>query len=92
MESSVFETINKEPKEKKLTISIPVELDKLITSVTSELKVKAPHLRFNPTAVCVNALNKAIKKAQRELEKMDKPKKKSSSDMSDSLLKQLDGL
>jgi|CXWL01.1.fsa_nt_gi hypothetical protein len=70
MESSVFESIKKKSDEKKLSIFIPTELDALINSIIAELKIKDPNLRFNTTSICVDALTKAVKKAQRELEDM----------------------
>lgn len=70
MESSVFESPTKKPKNKKLNVLIPLELEQHINDVINELKIKAPELKFNTNAICVDALSKAVKKAKRELETM----------------------
>lgn len=72
----MFESIEKKTKKKKLSVAVPIDLDELITNVTAELKVKAPSLQFNTTAICVDALYRAVKKAKSELEKMEKPQQK----------------
>ncbi|GJM01455.1 MAG: hypothetical protein DHS20C07_31340 [Methyloligella sp.] len=77
MAGSVFESVEKKSRKKKISITIPTDLDKLITDIIADLKVKAPSLQFNTTAICVDALYKAVRKAKSELEQMEKPQQKS---------------
>ena len=77
MAGSVFESVEKKSRKKKINITIPNELDKLITDVITDLKVKAPNLQFNTTTICVDALYKAVRKAKSELEQMENSQQKS---------------
>lgn len=76
MAGSVFELVEKKSRKKKLNVTIPTELDKLITDVVADLKAKAPNLQFNTTGICVDALYKAVRKAKLELEQMENPQQK----------------
>lgn len=67
MPPSIFESADKQPKEKKLPISISQDLEGAISYVKSELQMKAPDMKFNVNSICVDALSKAVKRAKKEL-------------------------
>jgi len=68
--SSIFESSDNKPKDKKVSIIISQELESAISAVKSELKMKAPDMKFNTNSICVDALTKAVKRAKKELAEM----------------------
>jgi len=68
--SSIFESSDNKPKDKKVSIIISQELESAISAVKSELKMKAPDMKFNTNSICVDALTKAVKRANKELAEM----------------------
>ena len=70
MVESIFESRTEKSKNKKFSFSIPADLHNGIEAINNELGEKAPDKKFNTEAICVAALEKAVKRARRELSKM----------------------
>ena len=70
MKASIFESRKKKSVEKRIPLSIPVELYEEIEKVKERLKKSAPDMRFNVNALCVETLTRAVKKANKELDEL----------------------
>ena len=71
MTNSIFESKKHQIKEKALSVKLPLEMHAEIEEVRSSLERLSPDLKFNVNAICVDALNKAVRKAKKELSLMD---------------------
>jgi hypothetical protein len=57
-------------KSKTLAIKLPARLYDEIQAFKAELGRVAPHLMFNASALCAEALEEALKRARKELEQL----------------------
>ncbi len=74
MTTSIFEEKKPKKSTKKISFTCPVELVENLETVKNKLSEIAPEMIFNTDAIFVDALDKALKKAERELKEMP-PKK-----------------
>jgi len=73
MQRSVFETKKSAIPTKKFSITLPQTLLDDIDVIREKLKQLSPDKQFNVNAICVQALEKAVSKAKKELETLEKP-------------------
>ena len=57
-------------KSKTLTVKLPARLYEELQAFRAELGRVAPHLLFNASALCAEALEEALKRARKELEQL----------------------
>lgn len=70
MSASIFEDKKSKKQTKSLSVKLPIELSEAIDEVNTKLAEIDSTKKFNVNAICVDAIQKATRRAKRELDTM----------------------
>lgn len=71
MKDSIFEVKKSAIPTKKFPLTLPASVLDEIDEVRTMLEAKAPDMNFNVNAICLDAIQKAVRKAKKELTQME---------------------